>query len=81
MSIVIAIVYHDIAITIPIIRRIRPPPLLQVLRQNRYLLVLEAPPINAIEGAFSASIVLIALVVLCDQGLLGRLSALGSLGG
>ena len=27
-----------------------------------------------IEGAFSASIVLIALVVLCDQDLLGRLS-------
>lgn len=37
-------------------------------------MVLEAPPINAIKGAFSASIVLIALVVLCDQDLLGRLS-------
>ena len=50
------------------------PPLLHALRQNRYCLILEAPPINAIEGAFSASIVLIALVVLCDQDLLGRLS-------
>lgn len=59
---------------IPVIRRVRPPPLLLALRQSRYLLVLEAPPINAIESAFSASIVLIALVVLCDQGLLGRLS-------
>lgn len=59
---------------IPVIRRVRPAPLLLALRQSRYLSVLEAPPINAIEGAFSASIVLIALVVLCDQDLLGRLS-------
>lgn len=35
---------------------------------------IEAPPINAIEGAFSASVILIALVVPCDQNLLGRLS-------
>ena len=73
-GIALTIVYQNIVRAIPVIWRIRSTPLLHALRQNRYCLILEAPPINAIEGAFSASIVLIALVVLCDQDLLGRLS-------
>ena len=44
------------------------------MQNRRIAAVKAADAINAIEGAFSASIVLIALVVLCDQDLLGRLS-------
>lgn len=35
---------------------------------------IETPSTKAVEGVFSVSIILIALVVLCDQDLLGRLS-------